>query len=64
MPRKTEMQNPASKQEQQAEDGADQQASVQTVRMTRDPDLNPAPHEADVHPDEVDHWVAAGWSVA
>ena len=34
-----------------------------TVAMTRDDSRHPAPHTADVHPDEVANWQAAGWSV-
>lgn len=32
-----------------------------TVKMTRDESQFPAPHEADVHPDEVANYSAAGW---
>lgn len=31
------------------------------VKMTRDPEFYPAPHSADVHPDEVGNYAAAGW---
>lgn len=31
------------------------------VRMTRDAALYPAPHEADVHPAEVEQFMAGGW---
>jgi hypothetical protein len=41
----------------------EQKPAEQTVKMRRDPELNPAPHEADVHPDEVAHFRAHGWSV-
>lgn len=34
------------------------------VPMTRDASQHPAPHSADVHPDQVAEWQAAGWSVA
>jgi hypothetical protein len=29
--------------------------------MVRDPNQYPAPHAADVHPDEVDNYRAGGW---
>jgi hypothetical protein len=38
--------------------------TVQTVKMKRDPEFFPAPHTADVHPDEVDHWKKRDWFVA
>lgn len=34
---------------------------VKTVPMKRDPELFPQPHTADVHPDEVQHYEAAGF---
>lgn len=34
------------------------------IKMTRDPELYPAPHEADVHPDEVENYRAGGFSPA
>lgn len=37
--------------------------SVALVRMTRG-DEHPAPHEADVHPDEVANYATGGWTVA
>jgi hypothetical protein len=45
-------------------DPAADSAVPQTVRMKRDPDLNAAPHTADVHPDEVANMQAAGWQIA
>lgn len=36
---------------------------VKTVKMTRDKE-GPEPHAADVHPDEVENYAAAGWSKA
>jgi hypothetical protein len=36
----------------------------QTVKMKRDPEFFPAPHTADVHPDEVDNWKKRDWVVA
>jgi hypothetical protein len=32
-----------------------------TVRMTRDPAMFPAPHTADIHPDEVENAKSGGW---
>lgn len=32
-----------------------------TVRMSRDQEQFPAPHSADVHPDEVANFQASGW---
>lgn len=32
-----------------------------TVKMTRDPKTYPAPHTADVHPDEVGNFALGGW---
>ncbi len=31
------------------------------VKMHRDPEAYPEPHKADVHPDEVTSYAAAGW---
>ena len=36
-------------------------AAVKTVPMVRDSATNPKPHAADVHPDEVENYRAAGW---
>lgn len=36
---------------------------VETVAMRRNPDFHPAPHSADVHPDEVEAWTRGGWVV-
>ena len=35
--------------------------SASLVRMVRDSEQFPAPHEADVHPDEVANFAADGW---
>ena len=35
-----------------------------TIRMTRDPAFYPAPHSADVHPDEVENYRKGGFAVA
>jgi hypothetical protein len=35
--------------------------NIDTVAMKRDPDMFPAPHTADVHPDEVENWKLADW---
>ncbi len=32
-----------------------------SVRMVRDAEQYPAPHEADVHPDEVENYRLGGW---
>lgn len=38
---------------------------VATVKMVRDAELYPdGPHEADVHPDEVENFRAGGWEPA
>lgn len=42
----------------------DAATDVELVRMTRSADDYPEPHEADVHPDEVDNYAVAGWVVA
>jgi len=34
---------------------------VAFVTMTRDPDIHPAPHTAQVHPDEVHNYYSGGW---
>lgn len=39
-------------------------ANGKTVAMTRDPEQFPAPHRADVHPDEVENFAAGGWVVS
>lgn len=36
-------------------------ASPKLVRMSRDADIYPAPHTADVHPAEVENYAAGGW---
>lgn len=35
--------------------------AAKLVRMVRDADAYPAPHSADVHPDEVENFAAGGW---
>ena len=37
---------------------------VALVSMVRDPDQYEAPHEAEVHPDEVENYKAGGWTEA
>ena len=37
--------------------------AVELVKMSRDVEVYPAPHEADVHPDEVDNFLSGGWVV-
>lgn len=50
--------------EQRAEREAAKQAeegSIQFVMMVRDEDKWPAPHTAQVHPDEVQNYYSGGW---
>lgn len=35
--------------------------NVKLVMMVRDPDIYEAPHEASVHPDEVQNYHSGGW---
>lgn len=36
--------------------------AVETVKMVRDVEVYPeGPHEADVHPDEIDNYAIGGW---
>lgn len=51
----------ASQAEVQADAAALAASAVELVQMQRDPDMYPAPHMADVHPDEVDNYAAHGW---
>jgi len=37
-------------------------AEVKLVKMSRDAEQHPAPHTADVHPDEVENFEAGGWT--
>lgn len=39
-------------------------AEIKTVAMVRDSEQYPAPHVADVHPDEVENYAAGGWMAA
>jgi hypothetical protein len=48
---------PADKQENQSQE-------IQYVRMVRDSEAYSAPHEAQVHPDEVENYRPGGWEVA
>lgn len=41
-----------------------QDAGPTLVHMTRDASAYPAPHNAEVHPAEVDNYAAGGWQVA
>jgi len=34
------------------------------IKMVRDAEQYPKPHSADVHPDEVENYLAGGWEVA
>lgn len=38
-------------------------ASVAFVTMVRNPDVHPAPHTAQVHPEEVHNYYSGGWTV-
>lgn len=38
-------------------------ASVAFVTMVRNPDAHPAPHTAQVHPEEVHNYYSGGWTV-
>ena len=40
-----------------------QAEQVQTVAMVRHPDFPGKAHSADVHPNEVEHMLAYGWTV-
>lgn len=37
---------------------------ISHVHMKRDAELYPEPHEAQVHPDEVDNYRPGGWEIA
>lgn len=41
-----------------------QDAVPALVHMTRDASAHPAPHTAEVHPDEVGNFAAGGWQLA
>lgn len=41
-----------------------QESTIQYVKMVRDPEAYPAPHEAQVHPAEVHNYAPGGWTVA
>ncbi|AOY93825.1 hypothetical protein BKK79_19970 [Cupriavidus sp. USMAA2-4] len=43
---------------------AEAERAPESVRMVRDPELYEAPHEADVHVDEVDNYRPGGWELA
>lgn len=34
------------------------------IKMIRDPEIYPAPHTVDVHPDEVENYKQGGWELA
>ena len=42
----------------------DGQPTVELVQMARDPEWYPAPHTADVHPNEVENFAGDGWVLA
>lgn len=41
----------------------DAAVKIQFVKMARNPEQYPAPHEAQVHPDEVDNYRPGGWEI-
>ena len=41
-----------------------QEAGPDLVHMTRDASAHPAPHTAEVHPEEVANFAAGGWQLA
>lgn len=43
---------------------AEQKDGAKLVKMVRDAEQYPAPHEAEVHPAEVDNYAAGGWEKA
>lgn len=51
-------------QEPNLQQPAASESSPGLVRMKRDPEQFPAPHSADVHPNEVANYAAAGWQFA
>ena len=50
-----------AKKPQSKPSGGTGQADAKLVRMVRDADAYPAPHSADVHPDEVENFAVGGW---
>jgi hypothetical protein len=44
-------------------EGDDDSGDIGLIRMTRDENEYPAPHTADVHPDEVENMTSGGWRV-
>ncbi|WP_318833695.1 hypothetical protein [Burkholderia cepacia] len=50
----------------QKDDVVQEQAAeeIKFVKMVRDPDQYPAPHEAQVHPKEVSNFARGGWEIA
>lgn len=49
----------------QKDDVAQEQGAeeIKYVKMTRDPEQYPAPHEANVHPKEVSNFARGGWEI-
>lgn len=43
--------------------GVQNASSVAFVTMVRDPEIHPAPHTAQVHPEEVKNYYSGGWAV-
>lgn len=62
----TEMEPAADGAATTGDDSGDQpqDAGPALVHMTRDANAYPAPHTAEVHPDEVDNFAAGGWQTA
>jgi hypothetical protein len=51
--------------EEKAPEAKAEKAAAKLVSMKRDAELYPeGPHEADVHPDEVEDYAAGGWERA
>lgn len=54
---------PEAPQPSQAEPEAPKAPVGKAVKMRRDAEIYPAPHVADVHPDEVESYRVGGWEV-
>ena len=53
----------AAKMAQEQVEGREQAQEIAFVVMVRDEELYPAPHTAQVHPDEVHNYQLGGWVV-
>lgn len=45
-------------------DSDDGDSDIEYVTMTRDVEMYPEPHSAQVHPDEVENYRPGGWEIA